>query len=791
MMPVRRWGIILGVVLITVARPMSLIAAEEPLVEQVRRSIDRGIQYLRQTEAGRGNWEIGTGALLQRGGWTCLAMLGLLNAGVKPDDPVIQRGLDYVRALPAQATYVTGLQTMVLAEAGFPRDLPLIQRNVNWLIGARVYRGGQFVGWSYTSQGGGGDGSNSQYALLGLAAGRAAGAKIDEDVWREIRDFYIKAQVQEDDGTGGWRYLLEQRVTTLTMTEAGICGLFISGLELHAGQQKLDEITGVAARCNVYEENAAIAKGLRWMADDNRFGFKVRGHTFYNIYGIERVGRLSGRRFIGEHDWYREGCQLLVDMQLDDGSWSIPNAGTDSWSVVSTSFSLLFLSKGRTPILISKFAHGPDDEANVRGGGWNNKQHDARHLVEYASKELFKKQPLAWQIYDCRKLDLSDEATIREEVTGLLQSPILFMNGHQAPRITDGQKKVLKRYIEEGGFLVAEACCGREEFARGFRQLMSEIFPNNPLRPVPADHPLWRAHRPVPPGLFPKLEAIELGCKTVVVFSPEPIAGYWEEKRFAPRLDQPATNRGEHAYRLAGNIIAYATGLELPKPRLTRVEIADNDARQVPRSYLKVAQIRHEGNWEPAPQAMRNLMFHVREQAKLDVALQKEVLPITHPDLYQYKLMYMHGRNRFVVDEVELESIRANLETGGLLFADACCGKKEFDEAFRDFAAKLFPKQKLQRIPLDDYLFSDKLNGSPLKAVMCRREKADGSAEAEFQNVAPFLEGIQIDGRWVLIYSKYDIGCALEKHQSSDCKGHNHESALRIGQAIVLYALKR
>jgi len=42
-----------------------------------------------------------------------------------------------------------------------------------------------------------------------------------------------------------------------------------------------------------------------------------------------------------------------------------------------------------------------------------------------------------------------------------------------------------------------------------------------------------------------------------------------------------------------------------------------------------------------------------------------------------------------------------------------------------------------------------------------------------------------------VIYSKYDLGCALEaKHPSPDCLGHDHESALRLASAAVLYALK-
>ena len=45
-------------------------------------------------------------------------MLALLTAGVPADDPVVRRGLPYIRGLKPKNTYVVGLQTMVLAEVG-------------------------------------------------------------------------------------------------------------------------------------------------------------------------------------------------------------------------------------------------------------------------------------------------------------------------------------------------------------------------------------------------------------------------------------------------------------------------------------------------------------------------------------------------------------------------------------------------------------------------------------------------------------------------------------------------
>src|SRR5437773_10421435 len=65
--------------------------AAEPLVEQVRVSIEKGIRFLRNEERGRGNWEHTIGAQGKPGGYSCLAVLALLNSGVKADDPIIQR----------------------------------------------------------------------------------------------------------------------------------------------------------------------------------------------------------------------------------------------------------------------------------------------------------------------------------------------------------------------------------------------------------------------------------------------------------------------------------------------------------------------------------------------------------------------------------------------------------------------------------------------------------------------------------------------------------------------------
>ena len=775
------WWLCCAVVLILLAGVCRPVTAQQPakprelLVDQVRKALDRGVQYLRDQEKGRGNWEdVDQASVIMRGGWTSLAMLALLNAGVKPDDPIIDRGLKYLRTIEPSKTYVVALQTMVFAEAGHSQDRVRIQRNLDWLVSSMVRdKDGKCIGWSYDEKSRFPDNSNTQYALLGLHAGKTANVKIDRSVWESIQSYYVSTQQD-----GGWIYNLYdpafQREVSLTMTTAGVCGLLISGMELNAGREILNA-DGTATNCGVYKENQPLARGLRWVGD--RFRLNLPYNAFYNIYGIERVGRLSGQRFLGRHDWYREGCEFLVKTQRDDGSWHEQNH-RDAWPVISSSFAILFLSKGRTPVLISKLAHGPGDD-------WNNDRNDARNVVEYTTKEVFRRLPLAWQVFDASHADVSSDEDIQNLSQELLQSPIVYFNGHEAPRFTDVEERLIKTYVDQGGFLLAEACCGRKEFDQGFRDLMKRLFPDNPLKKLSPEHPLWRAHAVIPPSAF-NLEGIEYGCKTVVIYSPEDLSCLWE-------ANQSESGRGQQAFRLAGNIVAYATGMEPPKPRLTPAEmvVEDGDRGRIRRGFLKVAQLRHEGDWQPAPNAMRNLMDNLRKGAKLDVDLETRAINASDTHLADYRFLYMHGRGNFALSPQGLKNLRTDLETGGLLFADACCGKKAFDTSFRELAAKLFPDKKLEVIPAGDDLYSQDLNGEAITRIRCRTDSASDAGPAEFKSMSPQLEGIKIQSRWVIIYSKYDIGCALEKHQTTDCLGHDHKSAITLGSAAVLYALKR
>jgi hypothetical protein len=535
---------------------------KKPLVDQVKDSIDRGVKYLREQQKWTGGWEVDLGGMEFRGGWTSLSLLALLNAGVPVNDWAVKKGLDFLRSVKTKMTYVRALQTMVFAEAGLPEDRERIEKNVKWLIDAGVKRNGRYEGHGYFEGDRTSDNSNTQYAILGLSAGRQAGVEIKREIWESIRDYYLKTQ----EAAGGWIYSphgapILFKHSSVTMTPAGLCGILIAGMELNVGREAIRN-DGTASNCGAYAENSAAAKALTRIRKDFKIDLPQR--TFYHLYGMERMGRLSGQRFLGKYDWYREGCEFLIREQKENGAWHTPS-GFDRWPEISTSFALLFLSKGRTPVLISKVVHGPWPR-NEDDNDWNNDKNDLRRLVDYCASNLFKNKPLAWQVVDLEQVArVHPEKELHLPVAALSDSPIWYVSGHKSPvgRFTKTEKAMLNLFVESGGFLLAEACCGSADFDRGFKKLAAELWPDSDLQELPADHAIWKSHFTVEPGKPFKLLGLNQRGRTAVVYSPQDLSCLWESGDLKEARDVKA-------FQLGANIVAYATKMEMPPPRLTK-----------------------------------------------------------------------------------------------------------------------------------------------------------------------------------------------------------------------------
>ena len=151
--------------------------------------------------------------------------------------------------------------------------------------------------------------------------------------------------------------------------------MVIAGDVLHEPDAKVsgDQIDGCYRAPS--EDQDRIDSGIEWL----RRHFTVQANPpttpadaglwhYYYLYGLERAGRLTARRKIGEYDWYREGANYLVQAigtVVSRSSWKgRGHAETDE--DLATSLALLFLSKGRWPVLMAKVQYG-----SPRSGRWS------------------------------------------------------------------------------------------------------------------------------------------------------------------------------------------------------------------------------------------------------------------------------------------------------------------------------------------------------------------------------------------------------------------------------------
>jgi len=777
--------------------------AQEPTPQAVRDAIQKGVQYLKGVQdPNAGNWERFNPAFQlgdYTGGATALATLALLESGVDPSDDKVKKALSYLERLPPRKTYVVSLQAIVLTHADPQRYGPKIKELIDWLIRtADVSNQGSMMAWGYPHGGGMSrpDHSNTQYAVLALREAHGAGIDVKDEVWAKIRKLYLHDQ----NRSGGWPYQVgtEGGGDRLTMTSAGVCGLLACDMSspIIKGPPGPD---GEFPNCEQRDEEleAALDKGLRrigalFTVDIGNNMFEGTAFPFYNIYGLERVGRYSGLRFFERRtaliDWYREGVKKLLQVQEQSGKWTgRGGALIDGDPVLATSFSLLFLAKGKTPVLIHKMTHGATT-GSARGytGDWNVHHNDVRNLTAFCSANVFKKDnkpvPLTWQIFNAARQAIGQNVPPDVILQDMMQAPVVFINGLDAPKFSDAEKVLLRRYVDQGGFIFAEACCGSPKFDEGFRKLCKEIFPDRDLLPLAPGHPIWNSAFKVPPGSF-ELQGIDVGCKTALAYAPKGISAHWESNQYAK---YPRTKL---AFQVGANVIAYATGLETPEEKLSKKAVVKNDESAIQRNFLQVAQVNYGSrNWQPAPNAMRVLMNQATKMG-LDVILQTKPLTLNDADLFNSKFLYMHGRGEFTWDAEQMKRLKGHLENGGMLLCDACCGDKTFDQRFRVMIKATFGRD-LEPIPITDPLFSKRVSGREITRVQGRT--AGGKP---YESMEPQLEGIRLDPKdptspWVVVYSKLDIGCALDRHSSTDCVGYNHESALELATQVLMYALK-
>jgi hypothetical protein len=204
--------------------------------------------------------------------------------------------------------YATSLQTMVFCAADPKKYQVRITENARWLERVQKNDGPRRGMWAYSDRQGGGDNSNTQFAMLALFEAERVGVKIDPKVWRASLDYWSRTQRAD----GSWGYTAEEPASG-SMTCAGVASLVIAAGRLgFVDASVTDDNVHCCGSSDAADDAASrIERGLMWLgkhfqvdANPSAAGLGESGGRtwlYYYLYGVERVGRLTGRRyFVGQ-----------------------------------------------------------------------------------------------------------------------------------------------------------------------------------------------------------------------------------------------------------------------------------------------------------------------------------------------------------------------------------------------------------------------------------------------------------------------------------------------------------
>jgi hypothetical protein len=157
----------------------------------------------------------------------------------------------------------------------------------------------------------------------------------------------------------------------------------------------------------------------------------------------------------------------------------------------------------------------------------------------------------------------AEEKVVTLSDDDLWNVPYLYMTGHGNVHWSDRDLAILRRYLQQGGFLHADDNYGMDA---SIRKELARLFPDHQLVEVPLDHPIYHLVYDFPKGI-PKIHVhdgkpaqgfgIFLDGRLAVYYSYQSDLGDgWED----PEVHNDSPEKRESALRMGVNLFAYAVG---------------------------------------------------------------------------------------------------------------------------------------------------------------------------------------------------------------------------------------
>lgn len=736
--------------------------------EQIDAAIQKGVDFLYKRQNELGHWDRApTGAPDQNGapsspdagqygGVTALATYALLASGERPTDPRVAKPVAFLRGTTMVGYYAIGLRAQVWLnlppskenKAAMARDARLLldgQSKLPSNLGLYTYVPAAL----FPAGAGVDDLSCSQYGVLGAWAAAQVTKDFPKTYWQTVETAWRLRQ--KDDG--GWTYEPSRttEAATLTMTAAGLATLYITQEYVHAD-------AGIAGSGNIADP--AIDKGMNFVAKNFPTLLEPTAlRRGYALYGIERVGVASGLKYFNGIDWYARGADFLVNAQQPDGSWSYSEG-----PVADTSFILLFLARGRAPVMMNKLQYSTTDAGGrTKEGYWNQRPRDVANATHWVGRET--ERTLNWQIVNL------DVATVAD----LHDSPVLYIAGGQKLALPAGGKAKIKQFIDEGGMVLSNADVGREPFAESVEALALEMFPAYRFEDVPANHPLYVGQSFLASKWTrqPKVRMMTNGSRVLfLLVSKDDFGKAWQRNDDKKSVEE---------FQFIANVFLYSVDKQNARVKGFTHVVTSNPAI-VPNKVLKVARLKYKGNWDPEPGGWRRMaaVLHNRDRIALDV----QTVEMKPGALAGFHVAHLTGTDAFQLGNEEREVLRAFARAGGVLLVDAAGGSPEFT-ASADKELKLlyatYPGGYGREIPASSLLF--KTNGN-------------GKLDPKYRNYALLhltgdpgrfhLKGIESGALPVVVFSPEDFSTGIVGMAVDGVVGYTPEVATELVRNCLL-----
>ena len=709
----------------------------------VENAIDKAVKYLFAAQNDQGTWDLperGEGHMHGHnwGGITALATYALLAAGESYQQEKMISALKFLAKADIHGVYAIGVRCHVWAALPADPFLKLLEKDIYWLLEKASPAGTYHYTGPGTKNGTGSDASVTQYGILGLWEGAKRGAGIPSNMWARVEKTFLDNQ----NSDGGWSYRLGSGESRGSMTAAGLALLYITQDYLHS-----DFYRTVGKEHRIQKSmNAA----LKWFddyfrADRNPTPHGSHGHTYYYLYGVERIGLASGVKVFNKQDWYEEGAKVLIRSQKANGAIG--------GSVKDTAFGLLFLVRGGVPVVANKLA--------IPGYSWNNRPRDVANATRWLADES--ERQMNWNVLP-----------IDSDPRKWLTSPILYLAGHKKLELTDQQKANLKQYMEMGGLLITSADDSRAEFTRSVKYLAEELFPSWGMKPIEADSPLVNGHFAIKPSTL-GLQELNNGVRPIWLHSTKDVS--WALHSYDARKDE--------IFKLIANVYYFMTEKTRVHDKFVSSFITRKAGAKISKN-LTVGRLKYKGNWNPEPMAWRvfgNLMAN-----KFGVAIQTQEVDLESVGSSTVPFIHVTGTQKLAFEQAEIDQLKEYVKGGGKLLFEAVSGNVEFSDSINSVVNMAWQGEQQAGLGYDSPIISGEglKGGYDNSRVVYRLSVLHKMGQIN----RPNLRAVYIDDEPRVFVSNEDLTIGMLNKPMWGVFGYTRESAQQIMANLILSMAK-